>query len=180
MNKLSKTDKRALAVGAVAAGCILFFVFGTDRLARWSEAGKSLAKKKNELQELAFKEGQQAGLTDSAPAFEMPSGEEKQKFLFRSKFNEQLKEAGIKAEALQFVSKRKVKGLSGYKMLFLQCRQAKCNLGQITKFLSELGKSPYLVGIEDFKMQCDPKKRREFKMDITVSTLIKEGTGYEY
>jgi len=179
MKQLSKRDKRALIIGAIAAGCILFFVFGSERITEWREAADSLAQKQKELESLTFKEWEQARLMESVPAFEMPSKEEKQKFLFRSKFNEQLKEAGIKAEALQFVSNRKVRELPGYRMLLLQCRQAKCNFGQIMKFLSELGKNPYLFGVEDFKMKCDPKKRQEFQLDITVSTLIEEGAGYE-
>ena len=101
---------------------------------------------------------------------EMPEKEEVQKFLFRDKFNEQLKKAGIKSEPLQILRAAK-SPVAGYKLLRLKC-SAKCKFGQALDLLANLKENPYLVGIEEFKIECDQKKRQDVKLDITVSTFV--------
>ena len=106
------------------------------------------------------------------PVFEMPQVEEKQKFLFREKFNEQLKKAGIKNEPLQALATIKLPEQADYKLLRLKCH-GKCGLGQIFDLLAGLKENPYLAGIEEFKIECNPKNRQEIELDLTVSTFVK-------
>ena len=104
------------------------------------------------------------------PVFEMPEREEKQKFLFRDKFNEQLRSARINSEPLQVLSPVK-SGVAGYELLRLKC-SAKCSFRQALDLLAKLNENPYLVGIEELKIECDQKKRQDVKLDLTISTLI--------
>ena len=39
--------------------------------------------------------------------------------------------------------------------------------------LAKLNENPYLIGVEEFKIKVDPKKRAEVDLDLTVSTLTK-------
>jgi hypothetical protein len=55
----------------------------------------------------------------------------------------------------------------------LKC-SAKCRFGQALDLLADLKDNPYLAGIEEFKMECDQKKRQDVKLDITVSTFVKK------
>ena len=62
--------------------------------------------------------------------------------------------------------------LTGYKQLLLVCK-AKCRFSQALDLLARLNENPYLVGIEEFKIKVDPKKRTEVELNLTISTLTK-------
>jgi len=92
--------------------------------------------------------------------------------LFRGKFNEQLKKAGINVTSLQFLRSTRSKQASGYNTLRLQCR-GKCKFNQMLDLLAGLNDNPYLVGIEELQVKCDTKKREQLDIVLTVSTSVK-------
>ncbi len=167
--KLSKTDKRALKLGAVCAGVILVFVFSSKGLTYWMDVRRTLAAAKAQMR--AISSAKQASLRSIVPVFEMPQSLEKQKFLFRDKLNEQLNKAGITSEPLQVLNIGKsLQG--GYKLMRLKC-SSKCRLEQVLNLLASLKENPYLVGVEQLRLRCNPKKEREIEMDLVVSTFVK-------
>jgi len=171
MEKLSQRDKRALKFGAVCVAAILVFVFATSRLKHWAEVRKSLNAKREELKVISPPKDKQEGLLSIVPVFEMPQQEEKQKYLFRKKFSEQLKKAGIESKPLQVLVTRRSRQ-AGYRLLRLKCN-GKCKFGQMLDLLARLKENPYLAGIEECEIKCDPKKRKEFELNLTVSTFVK-------
>jgi len=173
LKNLAKRDIRALKIGAFCVAGIFLFVMGSGWLGQWRAVRRSVAVKKMKLAALDMGQLRRAALSEIVPVFEMPRSQEKQKFLFRGKINEQLKKVGLKTEPPQFIAGRKMTDLAGYKLIRLRCRSGKCNLEQILDFLAILKENPYLVGIEEFKMECDPKKRGEFKLDMTISAFAK-------
>ena len=130
---------------------------------------------KTKLKDIDINETHRKGLMAKVPTFEMPVEEEKQQFRFRDQFNEQLKKAGIKNDPLQIIPDRR-SPISGYKSLHLSCT-AKCKFSQALDLLAKLNENPYLVGVEEFRMKIDPKKRSEVELDITVSTFTKSTPG---
>ena len=102
--KLSQKDIRALKIAAVAVVAILLLVFVTTWFEHWVMVRKSLADKQAMLKAIVPSEAKRAGLRSILPVFEMPQAEEKQKFLFRNKFKEQIKKAGIKSKPLQIAT----------------------------------------------------------------------------
>ncbi|MHC4666438.1 MAG: hypothetical protein ACYS9T_10885 [Planctomycetota bacterium] len=173
IGKLSQRDKRALKIGAISVAAMLVLVFATTWLGHWGQVRKSLRAKREKLKAISMSESKRTGMMTIVPVFEMPQEEEKQKFLFRDKVNEQLKKAGIKDEILQFLRTEKSRQEGGYKLLRLQCRRGKCNFGQALDLLAGLKENPYLVGIEEFRIECNPEKRQEFRLDLTVSAFAK-------
>ena len=171
IEKLSQKDIRMLKIGAVCVAAILVFVFVAEWLDHWTQARKSLAELQDKLELLDVGKAKQAGLMSIVPVFEMPEKEETQKFLFRDKLNEQLKKAGISSKPLQVVSTGK-SSQAGYKLLRLKC-SAKCRFGQVLDLLASLKENPYLVGIEEMRIKCDPKKPQEVDLDLTVSTFLR-------
>ena len=171
MKQLSQKEKRTLKFGVVCAVAVVAFAFATEWLGHWKKVRDSLAEIRNKLETINVSKTKRAGLTSIVPVFEMPEKEETQKFLFRDKFNEQLKKAGVKSKPLQVLPAAK-SGVAGYKLLRLKC-SAKCRFGQVLDLLASLNENPYLVGIEELKIECDPKKRQEVKLDLTVSTFVK-------
>ena len=172
IDKLSKKDIRALKFGAIGAVVILVFVFGSAGHERWTKAKTNGAVLKSKLNIINVDKAKQAGLMSIVPVFEMPQVEEEQRFLFRDKLSEQLKKAGIRNKPLQIQAGRK-SPQSGYKLLLVKCN-ATCKFTQVLDFLARLNENPYLVGIEELKIKCDPKKRGEVELDFTVSTFAKQ------
>jgi hypothetical protein len=171
IEKLSKKDIRALKILAYAAVAVILFVFGSAGHERWTKAKADGAVLKTKLDTIDVDKAKQAGLMSIVPVFEMPQIEEEQKFLFRDKLSEQLKRAGIKNKPLQVQTGRK-SPQSGYKLLLVKCN-AMCKFVQVLDLLARLNENPYLVGIEELKIKCDPKKQGEVTLDLTVSTFAK-------
>jgi hypothetical protein len=171
MRRLNQKEKRTLKFGAVCAVAIVGLTFATQWLGHWKQFRGEGAGIKNLLENIDVSDAKRAGLMSIVPVFEMPEKEETQKFLFRDKFNEQLKKAGIKSEPLQILPAVK-SPVAGYKLLRLKC-SAKCKFGQALDLLANLKENPYLVGIEELKIECDQKKRQDVKLDVTVSTFVK-------
>ena len=171
MKKLSQKEKRTLKFGLVCAVIIVAFAFGTKGLDNWKQARSSRADITKKLKAVNIKEPERAKLMSIVPVFEMPQKEERQKYLFRDKFNEQLRNARIKSEPLQVLPPSNKSGVAGYELLRLKC-SAKCSFGQALDLLAKLKENPYLAGIEEFKIECDQKKRQDVKLDLTISTFI--------
>lgn len=172
MRELSKKDKRALIVGGICVGGIVGLMLLTDWLGHWGQMRKSLAEKRAKFKSISVSEAKRAGLRAIVPVFEMPRAYEEQKYPFRDKLYEQLKDAGIKYESLQFLPLERSRFGDGYRLLRLQCRRGKCNFGQVLDLLARLNENRYLVGVEELKIKCNPEKRQEFELDLTVSTFV--------
>ncbi len=172
LERLSQRDIRALKIGAICAVGVAAFVFGAKWLGQWAQARRSLAGVKAKLEAISVDQTKQAGLASIVPVFEMPQKEETQKFLFRNKFNEQLKKAGINSKPLQVLSAGKKTGQDDYRLLRLKC-SAKCKFGQLLDLLARLNENPYLVGIEELRVKCDIKNREDVELDLTVSTFVR-------
>jgi len=171
IEKLSERDKRALKIGAVCVVGIVVFAFAAEWLGHWGQVRKSLATAKADLKAINPSKADQEGLRSIVPAFEMPQDEEEQKVLFRNKLNEQLKKARINSKPLQTLGTVKSRD-TGYELLRLKC-SGKARLAQVLDFLANLNENPYLVGIEEMQIKCDPKKRQEVELDLIVSTLTR-------
>jgi len=171
MKKLGERDIRALKIGAVCVVAILVFLFATSLRDRWAKVREESAKVRVQLEAISVDTTRQAGLMSIVPVFEMPVIEEKQKFLFRDKLNEQLKKAGIQSKPLQVLSTGR-SPQAGYRLLRLKC-STKCRFIQVLDLLARLNDNPYLVGIEEMRIQCDPKNRQEVELNLTVSTFVK-------
>lgn len=175
--KLNAREKQMLLLGAASAVVIFALTYGSKGYDRWSQARATLAAAKRKLNEVETDKSRQIALATIVPVAEIPQVEDKQKFLFRDKLYEQLKAAGIKAEPLQFLPLRKPRGLS-YRVIKIKCK-GKCKFDQLLEFLANLKENPYLVGVEELRIQCDtkepPEKRKdkEIEIDLTVSTFVK-------
>lgn len=172
IDKLSQKDIRAIKFGAIGGVIILLFVFGSAGHERWTKAKASGDVLKSKLDVINVDKAKQAGLMSIVPVFEMPQVEEEQKFLFRDKLSEQLKKAGIRNKPLQ-VQKGRKSPQSGYELLLVKCN-ATCRFTQVLDFLARLNENPYLVGIEELKIKCNPKKRGEVELNFTASTFAKK------
>jgi len=169
--KLSAKDIRTLKIGAIGAVVILLFVFGSKWRTRWAQARARGAALEAKLDAIDVDKAKQAGLMAIVPVFEMPRAEDEQKFLFRDKLTEQLNKAGIRNDPLQLQPAKK-SSQPGYNLLLVKCT-AKCRFSQALDLLARLNENPYLVGIEEFRIKVDPKKREEVDLGFTVSTLAK-------
>lgn len=171
LENLSEKDRRALKFGAVCAALIIVFLFATSVMDSWSAAKNSHALVKKNLQTIDMQSSKQKGLLSIVPVFEMPKAEDDQKNLFREKFNDQIKKAGLKSQPLQ-ISRAVKSKQPGYKMMRFQY-SGKCRFDQVVSLLAGLNENQYLLAIEEIEMKCDPKKRQEMDLTLVVSTFVR-------
>ena len=170
---LSSKDIRALKIGALVLIGILVFAISSSWLKNWHRVRKSLWQKRTELKTLVSSEAKQAGMLAIVPVFEMPQTEEKQKFLFRNKLQEQFKKAGITTKPLEIRTNKKSAKNGGYNLLRVKCSSEKCKFSQILDLFGALKENSYLAGIEELNIKGDSKKPEDFKLDIVLSTFVK-------
>ena len=176
--RLSQRDKRALTFGIIAVAVILAYMSVGPWFKDWQGIRADLKARRDQLKVIAPADDDETAkaawekLALRVPVFEMPLPESKQVPLFRDKFNEQLKKAGIKIKTLQPIGGKSAKRISGYKLLKFQCR-GKCSLNQVLDLLAELNSNPYLAGIEELNIKFGQKDRKQMDLLLTVSTFAK-------
>jgi len=175
--ELSETDKRALKLGSVGVVLILAYAFVIDPwMDGWLAARSALKTERTRLDSITSGssglEAKRAGLVSIVPKLKMPDAEGVQGPLFRDKFNEQLKKAGINVTGLQYLQSSRSKQQGGHKVLRLQCR-GKSKFAQVLDLLAGLNENPYLVGVEELQLKCNQKNREQIDMVLTVSTFVK-------
>ena len=175
--KITERDKKVLMITGVVVLAILGYVFGWPQIQEWRSTSTTLKARSSQLKLIAPGNDPKAieaaeELNRKVPIFEMPQSENDQAVLFRDRFNEQIKKAGIKVKTLQPVGNRSSKRVGGVKVLKFQCR-GRCSLDQILNLLADLNSNQYLAGIEDISMKCDAKDRRQMDLVLTVSTFAK-------
>jgi hypothetical protein len=173
--KLNERDRRFLIAGAAIAVAVVALNFGPRWIDHWQHVRASLDALQSKMKDMPD-EKQRANLLSIVPKLEIPQPEEKQKFLFRDRLHEQLKKAGItNMEPLSFLPPHKKVG--AYRTLLVKCK-GKCRFDQLLDFLAVLKENEYLMGVEELRIQCDPKKppeqRQEIDLDMTVSTLVQD------
>lgn len=176
---LGDRDKRALTIGAAVIVIIVVYIFLiTPWLDDWRATRSALADYREKLRLVGVNIGsiakaKQQGLIRIVPVVEPPQAEDAQRRLFRDRFSEQLKKAGIPIKSgASFDSSAKFQKDSGMKVLKMTCK-TKCKFDQVLNLLANLSDNPYLIGIEQLRLQCDENKRDELEIILTVSTFVK-------
>jgi hypothetical protein len=170
LKRLSQRDKHALKLGIAGAVLIpVFFLYAVPWFEDWRYVKGQLSTRRQKLKNITVVD---SDLFSQVPKLSIPREEKVQVTLFRDEFSRQLKQAGIKAKSVQFVSSRKEQQISGYKCLQLQCR-AECGFDQVVDLLAALNGNSYFVGVEALTMKCDAKDRNKMDIALTVSTYAK-------
>ena len=169
LKKFNQKDVRALKIGAIGVVSILTFMFILGRYDHWNQKKESLTELQKKIDDIDLDKAKSSGLTSIVPVFQTPVEKEKQRFLFRDRLNEQLRNARITSQPLQEMSGGSP--VAGYELLRLKC-SAKCRFGQVLELLAELKNNPYLVGIEELSIKVDTKNQQQVDFVLTVSTLV--------
>jgi type II secretory pathway component PulM len=172
--------ERKTVVYCVVAGILVFgYIFIIEPIVQGGQRLRSqLRQDKQGLYTLLAKEGspeakKRKNLTTIVPVMEMPLSAEKQNQLLRDKITQQLQQAGVQVKNFQF-STGTAQGPGASGVMTLQCR-GKCQFSALWRFLEELKKNPYYVGIEELSIKADEKNRQELEFVFTVSTF--QGSG---
>lgn len=177
INKLSEKDQKTIKVGTLLMAIILTFGGMNILLKQYSETGKALDAARTKFNSvLPAEDGslnpRQAGLYRIVPLFEIPKTEDTPGENFRQIFMDQLKKSGGKFPVLNLLPMSNKKNAAGFKTRKLHCK-GKCTFAQAMDLLAGLYENPWFVGVEEFKIVCDPKKRSQMDLTLTVSTFIK-------
>jgi hypothetical protein len=177
--RLGYRDKRALATGAIVIAAVIAYIFIiAPWLDDWKATRSVLADYKQKLEMMGvgtdgISKAKQQALMRIVPVVESPEAEDAQRVLFRDKFSEQLKKTGIPIKSGPgFDSSAKFQKDLGLKVLKLTCK-TKCKFDQVLNLLANLNDNPYMIGIEQLRLQCDEKKRQDLEMTLTISTSVR-------
>ena len=176
MVKLTQRDKRTLILGAIVAAVILVWNVAWPWLQEWRRVRDDLAAKRYRLKLIVPGDDVKAAkqmeeLARTVPVFEMPRPEKDQTVLFRDRFSEQLKKAGVKLKALEYTGTKSARRVGSYRLLRLEAK-GQCQINQAFDLLATLNENPYLVGIEAIQLKCDPRNRQNVDLTLTVSTFV--------
>lgn len=177
MTKMTITDrdkKTLIFTAVVVVATLLWFLVIEGFLVDWKDIRTQLdtAEKKFDLIASSDKlSAADKGLFSIVPVFEMPILEKDQGPVYIKKFNEQLKQSGMKGD-LKYLKTISSRGTSGYKTLRLQC-QAKGNFNQMVDLLTKLYENPNFVAVEQLNVNTDPKKPGEVDFTLITSTFAK-------
>jgi len=168
--KMNERDIRALKLGGIGILVILVAVFGLKWYDNWGEVRSSLKNLRDELSQI---DPASSGKYKSiVPVFEMPGFEQEQMFVFRDKFSEQIKKAGLEVKPLQVLPAVTSKDIVGYKVLGLKYSGG-AKFAQMLDFLADINRNEYLCSVEEFSFKCDAKDKQKVQIDLRVSTLVK-------
>ena len=176
-DKLSEKDQKTIKVGAVLMGIIL--VCGGMRilLNQYSMTSKELDEAKSRFSSVTPKSDgaltpKQAGLYSVVPVFEIPKKEDIPGETCRKKFMEQLRDAKVNFRDVILQPMSSKRNACGFRKRNLHCK-GKCSFAQAVDLLAKLYENPWFVGLEEFKIECNPKNRSQMDLTITISTFIK-------
>jgi hypothetical protein len=172
ISKLNQKDIRALKMGATGVAAILVLLFAFEGYERWNTAREKSLELKTKLDNIDLDKAKRSGLTSIVPVFQMPVERETQRFLFRDRLTEQLRNVRINSLPLQEVPGSAKTPITGYELLRMKC-SAQCSFSQALQLLADLKDNPYLVGIEELRIKKDARNQQQFDFDLTVSTLVK-------
>jgi len=170
---MSPRDIRALKLGAAAAAAILLFVGVTEWVGYWRGIRSSLAEAKSQVELLSPDQAKRQGMRSIVPVFEFPQPEAVQKYVFRDKVNEQLKEAQIKSKPLELMGPRKSKLTDSYDVLLIRC-SGEGKFGGALDLLATMKANPYLLSVEELHIKCDEKDPQKVELEIAASSLVKK------
>ena len=176
-NKLNEKDQKTIKVGSLLMAIILTCGGLNILLKEYSKTSKELDAVKSKFNSVMPKSDgtltlKQAGLYNIVPVFEVPKKELIPGENFREKFLEQLKKAKVKYKDLNLLPMANKENACGFRKRSLHCK-GKCTFTQAMDLVASLYENPLFVGIEEFKIVCDTKKRSQMDLTITVSTYIK-------
>ena len=182
LQRMSSRDKRALLMGGSCALLVLLYAYVWKP---WQADQAALRARVERQEQLLERIGMsptpkakmnQMILSKKVPTYTMPQEEDMQRLIFEREFGKQLKKAGVKPKSMpRFISQGKKIPPLGVKMLKIQ-GEGKCKFEQALDLLAGMYENPHLASVEEFKLTCDEKKRKERLVDVslTVTTLTKQ------
>jgi len=171
--KLSKHDKKVLMIGLAAAAIVLAYVKVLDPwISDWRQTRDALQANRRIIASLNSSLNRRINQATLVPVMTMPVQTERQQHLFKTKVNEQMNAAGIQVKSLQYITTGKTPNKLGFTVSKLKC-DGKCNMAQAVKLLASLPENPYFLGVDELRLSCDPRKRDDMTLSITVSTFCK-------
>jgi hypothetical protein len=179
-DKLSEKDKKTLKMGGIAAVVILVLMLTMQGYGSWNKNKDEYNELINDLNKVNLTDSMRNTQISNVPKFQMPQTQQTQKTLFRDELDGLFDELRITtAEPWQDLETktRAVPGVpAGYDILQLKC-SGSCRFEQILDLLAGLKNNPYLAGIEELNIQCEPQNPQQATFSITVSTFTNNKRG---
>lgn len=175
LHQLNQRERRTVFICLGAAAAMLVWFLLVEPVVRQGRQLRSqLQKERQKLNILLAKEGssdalKQKNLIMAVPMLEMPVSAEKQIELLRDEVTRQLQQAGVQVKNFTFTTGI-AQGPGASDIASLRC-QGKCQFSSLVRFLDDLRKNPYYLGIEELSIKTDERNRQSLEIAFTISTL---------
>ncbi len=169
-DKMNEKDKKTIKKGGIGIVAVLVLIIAVQGYGSWNKKTTDYNTIVSQLKTLNVPDSARKRTMEIVPVFLMPKDEQTQKTLFRNSLEQLFEQLQITTEPWQEVTTSKSPILTGYGALRLKA-SGSCRFEQILNLLSELKQNPYLVGIEEFHVECNPQNPQQADFSITVSTI---------
>ncbi len=169
-DKMNEKDKKTIKKGGIGAMAVVVLFVAAQGYGTWNKKISEYNTIDSQLRTLNVTDSTRKKMLESVPVFQMPKGEQDQKPLFRDSLDQLFAEVGINTEPWQEVATSKTPVIAGYGSLRLKA-SGSCRFDQILRLLALLKQNPYLVGIEELHIECNPQNPQQAEFSIQVSTI---------
>jgi len=170
---LNEKDKKTLTMGVVAVLGLVVMVLGYFGYSTWEQKKSEYDAKDKDIKTLNLTDSAYNNLLATVPIFQMPLDQETQKNNFRDSLSTLFDDLRISTELWVEVPANKAERLPvGYGKLCLKTSTSgNCSFQSILNLLAALKENPYLAGIEEFKITCDPQNPQSASLSLVLSTF---------
>ena len=172
-DKLNEKDKKTIKYGGIAIAVIIVLLFGSQGYSDWNQKTTENKSLNANIKAIELSDSAREKQLKTIPVFEMPKDEQTQKSDFRSYLDRQFNDLGIVTSPWQEIPE-KSSTLEGYDLLSLNSKGT-CRFDLLLELLASLKYNPYLAGIEELNIECDPQNSQQATFSITLSTFTKRG-----
>jgi hypothetical protein len=175
LNNMNEKDKKTIKTGAIAAAAIIILIGTMQGYSKWNAKKDEDKKLTSNIRTLDIPDSAYNKLRSDVPVFQFPQDEQTQKENFRTELEEEFKSVRIETKPWEEVlTKQTTSGTYG--KLYLKTNGT-CRFQQILDLLAVLKENPYLVGVEELHIDCDPQNPQQATFNIKVSTFTTNKKG---
>ena len=174
LEKLSEKDQKTVKTAGLA---ILAFILAFGCYygqTYWTAQSKTTKELEKDLKTLNLSDSAHKKLLADVPVFQMPVDESNQKTLFRNSLNQLFEQMRISTDPwVQVNPSNSLRTPTGYGVICLKSStKGTVSFQNILYLLAALKENPYLAGIEELKITCDPQNPQIASLSIVLSTFV--------
>lgn len=173
LEKLNEKDQKTLKMGGLAVLVLAVAFAGYQGYNYWTAQNKISKDLNRDFKTLNMSDSVHKKLISDVPVFQMPADDSTQKTVFRDSLNLLFEQMRISTDPwVDVAAGNSIRPPAGYGALSLKTStKGTVSFQNILYLLAALKENPYLVGIEELKITCDPQNPQLANLSIVLATF---------